>query len=337
MKRFITFWLILILVMPVHGASKIGFRANQPIYFHQPLSFQPTLGIPTQPIINTSPAASSEPGFGKWRWANDYWGSQDKFIHYLFYGWMSKELADAFTTWGWKGAKWKAAGTTFIVAGLNEVKDGKTSWEEHGGAGGDGFSWWDLGFSTAGIAKTLIWPVAEAKPKSGKCSQPLSDLWPRLGTDALILTGWISGNIVYHIVVDGKAFPNGSGTWQEISGDQGSIEHVLFNFNTEISCLMPWYINAQLRPYLPLGYRNIITVGSLFTYEHVANGYLREGDILFLGDTGARFADIQLGICSMFVTDIYELWIYPKGAVCQPDFSYRVIPTYNGLAIQFNW
>jgi len=90
----------------------------------------------------------------RWRWAHDRVDSTceeyDKLIHLrsAFGGTLALLALGVPPLW---------AGLLALTAGvLWEVKDALTPYEEHGYAGGDGFSWWDLLADAAGIGLALL-------------------------------------------------------------------------------------------------------------------------------------------------------------------------------------
>jgi len=281
-------------------------------------------------LLVVSFAQADETKLGVWRNAHDYWGSTDKLGHALFYSWTSRELADAIKN------KWLGAGISFAIATIgNEGKDALVPWEIYGPIGGDGWSWWDIGADAVGISWSLWFPQIDQSATGPYCARPLKELWPKVETAALIGAGWVGASAAYHSMVDGKPFPNGSGKWKKVTGQQ-DFSHVLSDFNGEISFIGPWWMNAHLRPYLPLRWRVVWIGTTLVGWEYV-NGYLREKDVPFWGAKGFRDADISVGATSLMLVTIYEVLLYPKSVACEPRLSYRLMPTANGLSVQFNW
>lgn len=282
-------------------------------------------------LLAVNMALAGEPKLGVWRNAHDDWRTSDKLGHALFYGWVSRELTDAFHN------KWLGAGASFFIATIgNEGKDALVPWETYGPIGGDGWSWRDISADVAGIGWSLWFPPEQPNRKGLYCGRPLAELWPKVGTAFAIGGGWVGVCAVYNSAVSGKPFPNGSGKWAKLSSNQVSFTHVLSDFNGEISFIGPWWLNAHLRPYLPLGWRVSAIGVSLIGFE-VLNGYLREKDVPFWGAKGFREADISVGFTSLSLVIVYEVFLFPKSAVCQPHLSYRLVPSSRGLGIQFNW
>jgi len=267
---------------------------------------------------------------GVWRDANDYWGSTDKLGHGLFYGWVSKEFADI------TKSKWAGAGISLGIGALNEVKDAYVPWESQGMIGGDGWSWWDLSADIVGIGWSWWFPRSHTQAESGSCSRPLSELWPKVETAFAIGLGWTGASLVYNFIDKGRAFPNGSGKWQDITGKGAGFQHVMSDFNGEVSFIGPWWLNSNLRPYLPLGWRTLTITTTLVGWE-VVNGYIRDRDVPFWGAEGFRGGDISVGMTSTMLVVVYDVFFYPKSAVCQPQVSYQIVPARQGLGLQFNW
>ena len=271
------------------------------------------------------------PELGIWRTADDYWGSTDKLGHALFYGWVAREMIDL------TGNKWKGAGISLgIGIFVNEFKDAYVPWEEYGALGGDGFSWWDVGADVVGIGWAMWFPPTYQANNTGYCNRPIKELLPKVKTALTIGFAWTAGCAAYHYINEGELFPNGSGNWNEVKGKEGDFIHVLHNFNTEISFIGPWWLNAHLRPYLPLRWRIPAIYATLVGFEYF-NGYLRERDVPFWGAKGFREGDIWVGSTSVSLLTLYEVIFYPKKAVCRPDVGYRLIPTRQGIGVQLYW
>jgi hypothetical protein len=269
-----------------------------------------------------------KPETGKFRWAQDDWRTTDKLTHALFYSWLAREWTDILKN------KWAGAGISLGVGILNEVKDAYYPWETHGMAGGDGWSWWDLGADCVGIGWTLWFPEDPTIRNGIYCARPLKELWPKVETAVVIGVSWVGLCMSYNFLVEGEAFPNHSGEWVKIPGKQGGVQHVLSDFNGEVSFIGPWWMNAHLRPYMHLGWRVLGITATLVAWEEM-NGYLRSGDVPFWGANGFRDGDIGVGALSLTGVIVYEVLFFPNSAVCTP--SYSVGPTPQGLGLTFSW
>lgn len=281
-------------------------------------------------LLAASFSWAGEAKLGIWRNAHDDWRTSDKLGHALFYGWVSRELGDVFKN------PWLGAGASFTIATIgNEGKDALVPWEKYGPIGGDGWSWWDIGADAVGIGWSLWFPRTDQSATGPYCARPLKELLPKVKTALGIGVGWVGVCNIYHIIDSGNPFPDGSGKWKKVSGQQ-DFSHVLSDFNGEISFIGPWWMNAHLRPYLPLRWRVVWIGATLVGFEYV-NGYLRERDVPFWGAKGFRDADISVGATSLMLVTLYEALLYPKSVACEPRLTYHLIPTANGLGLQFNW
>ncbi len=270
----------------------------------------------------------------KWRNSNpdfDRITQPDKAAHFLGGIWVSTECREFLNN------KWWGAACGMGVLTLWEVKDALLPYEDFGAIGGEGFSWNDEIAGAAGVVYSLhlhdeILSMMgyetryklDDNPRYG--SRPTSEFWPRLLRAGIYTGAFVGGCALYNTIHDGSPFPHRKSCWEAHSGNNSLLE----THNSEISFILPWAINGQLRPYFPIGIRFGGMVGSLLLFE-AFNGIWDDQDVPWLGDhDGFRIGDLGTGVLSAFGSTIYDI-IFHSGELV--DEYHSIVPTPEGLSL----
>lgn len=286
-----------------------------------------SVGHYSSPLLTASVSGEDEPRTGKARFAHDSPWTIDKFIHFMWSGYMTRKF-----TYMTK-SKVKGFGLSTLAGGGNEIKDMFLPWEKWGPIGGDGGSGWDMGANLAGNVYAVIFPGAIPEETDGAyCQWPMDELvdWTT-GTFALIGI-WSGGWMVYNVIHDHKPFPHGTGHWREETSTETKITHVISNFYAEPYIMGPIFVNSLLKPYMGLGYRGIAMTGSVGLYA-LAQAYVRDEDIPFVGAPGLNRTGAAFGLVTIGVVLTYDAIVYPKEVnSCKPYFRTELTP--RGVAFQ---
>lgn len=270
----------------------------------------------------------------KWRWAPETdFRSPDKLSHFLAGNYLTTE----FSQWRFaNGNRWIGFATMSGVMDIGwEGKDGLVDYETYGRIGAEGYDYKDVVMNTAGGLfgirlhdQFLVWiglkeEIIYPRLSRGMCQQPISELWPVLGRRLIYAGVYVGGCYIYNYLDTGEITPHRS-EFYENPNKSGFLE----TLNSESSFIIPWTVNAELRPYLPLSYRYPAMIFTVFIFEG-ANGTWDDRDVPWFGDReGAKEGDVWTGVISAHLAVVYDLLFYPKDITC--EIRTTVGPTPDG-------